>query len=294
MRFYCISRHQKEGDDLKKSLVIAFHQIMAWRRDYKAWAAFMLCLAFCIMNASRYVSFSAALGYRIQAAEAYVIIGSSIHYYTGILLGALLLLSDAPFINVRSPYEILRAGKRIWTRGQISYIVMSVILYSLFTILFCAALSALSGNIYFENSWSEAMSLLAKRQPSFAILDFKLAFPYGEFIDAVCPYGAMFMTLFFNSCYICLLCLCMFAVNVRSGRCSGWIAAIVVHIAGYVIVANGPIVFPQRYSLLACSFPANQYVEALGITPLYAATIFAVLIGMLIFISDRRARMAEI
>lgn len=274
--------------------MIAFYQIMAWRREYKAWAAFALCLAFCILNVSKYVSFSATLGYRIQAAEAYVIIGSSIHYYTGILLGALLLLSDSPFINARSPYEILRAGRRIWLHGQVHYIVMSVILYSLCTALFCIMVSAFSGNIYFENSWSEAMALLAKRQPSFAILEFKLSFPYGEFVDAVSPYGAMLMTLFFNSCYICLLCLCMFAVNVYSSRCLGWIAAIMVHIAGYVIIANGPIMFPQRYSLLACSFPANQYVEAFGITPLYVTTIFVVLIGLLIFISDRRAQKVAI
>jgi len=37
----------------------------------------------------------------------------------------------------------------------------------------------------------------------------------------------------------------MFAVNVLSGRNLGWLAAGMIHIAGYVVIANG-IMFPQK------------------------------------------------
>lgn len=276
---------------MRHSAAIAWRQILSLRGDRKAWAAFALCLAFCVINVSPYVSYVSALGYELQAVEAYVIIGSSLHYFTGILLGALLLLSDAPFIGSRSPYEILRAGRRVWLRGQAYYILFSGLLYTFIAIVFTVIIASLTGSVYFENTWSEAMVLLAKRQPQFTILQFKLSFPYGEFIDTVSPYGAMLISLFFNSCYICLLSLCMFVVNLYSSRGFGWLAAILVHIGGYVIIANGFLMAALRnVSPLSLALPADLYTGQSGVSPLGGAAILVALIGLLVFISDRRAR----
>lgn len=153
---------------------IAFRQMTAWRNNYKVIGAFMLSLGFCFITTSRYLGFADAIGSSVQATEAYIIIGSSTTYFSGILLGGLLLLSDAPFINARSTYEIIRIGKRNWFKGQILYTFFSAVVYLVITSLFSFAIVTASGRAYFTDSWSNAISILANSTPQFAISEFKL------------------------------------------------------------------------------------------------------------------------
>lgn len=272
-----------------KALTIAFFRVKSWSRDYKVWAAFLLGFALCILNISKYIAFSEAVSSPVQAVEAYIIVGSTVPYFTGILLGALLLLSDAPFTSSRSPYEMLRVGRKQWLSGQVCYVFLASIIYSLAILLFSVIVCALSTDVNFSEKWSSSMMMLAERRPSFAVEVYKLAFPYPEFIHATTPYIAMVLTLFFNGCYITFICMCMLAINIRFNRNIGWVVAAVIHIAGYVIYANGPLVFRQYLSLLCCSIPAYHYIKLYNISSLYTAFVLVALLSLLAYFVRKSA-----
>lgn len=280
---------------MRRSILIAVRQLGTWRHNFRVWAAFMLSLAFCIITTTRYIGFADAIGSSVQVAEAYIIIGSSPTYYSGILLGGLLLLSDAPFLTSRSPYEIIRVNKKCWFRGQMTYVAFSVMLYSVITALFPLIIVSASGRAIFDNQWSGAINLLASNSLQFAISEFKLVFPYGSIFSSHAPYTVFFLTILFNGCYCLLLGLCLFSVNVWFERNIGWLIAISIHILGYIIIMNGIVTSAwQRYSPLSSAFFVNQLVESSGVTPISAVALYALLYCIIIVITDRRVKMVTI
>jgi len=266
MRGVVLPRNQEENGKLNTAAVIALSKMKSWHRDPRIIAAFFLGLALCFLNEKRYLAFAAAAGCPIQVVESYIVAGSIVTSFTGMLLGVLLLLSDAPFIEKLSPYEIIRTGKTKWIAGRIFYIVLSCMLYSLIMAMFSMLLSLSSDGLSLADEWSPAMLMLSGKQPEFARTEFGLFFPYPGFTSAMRPYEAAVLTLALNSCYFCLLCLCILAVNIRNGHNFGWAAAAGIHIGGYLISMNVPLMpaYASRLSLLLDALPAGLYTSALG------------------------------
>lgn len=114
-------------------------------------------------------------------------------------------------------------------------------------------------------------------------------------LEALGPYPTFFFTLIFNGCYCILLCLCLFSVNVWCERNVGWLVAIAIHIAGYVVITNGIITSDlQRFSPLSYAFFVNQFSEGSGITALGGTIMYAVLYYVLVYVTDHHARMVTI
>ena len=74
--------------------------------------------------------------------EAFVIIGSSRNYCMFTLLGVLVMLSDAPFIDDMNIYVSLRVTRRTWFVSKFVYVLMNCMLFYLAvmiaTVLLCA------------------------------------------------------------------------------------------------------------------------------------------------------------
>lgn len=263
---------------MKVSLKIACRQIGAWVGDPRVGAAFLLGFSLCLLRVREWKTFFDTIHSPMQIAEAYIVMGSSMWCFVGFFLGCVFLLSNAPFLNQRSPYEILRTGKKTWLTGQIIYVIFSCILYSLFILLCTASICAATSHVFLSNEWSTGMLLLSEMQPDFA----PFPFWYPNWLHSTSPYVAMLFTFLFNTLYNCCVCLCMFAVNVYSSKNLGWIAAASIHIVGYIIYANGPMVFPAKYSLLLCAMPAYHSVDIYHISSGYAAIIFVAFLASLI------------
>lgn len=276
-------------------LSVAKKEIRIWLTRPKVWSAFLLGMCFCAYTAEKYISFSEAIGSSMQVTEIYTIIGSSTYYFTGILLGVLLLLSDAPFVNSRSRYEIIRIGKVAWLRSQMLYITLSVLIYFLIIMLFTMLIACVIGKASWANAWSRSMGILAYDNPYFAISEFKLTFPYPLMISTVTPYLASVLTLVFNILYCLLLCMCMYVFNLVVEKKIGWFLATIIHFSGYIIITNGIITNGrQRFSPLSCAFFANQFVDSTRINIINASLLFLVLLYALTYVLNHRMKYIDL
>ncbi len=237
-------------------LIPAGYHIRSWKTNFRIWAAFLLGFGICLKNGSMFLSCMKAMHSSAQIFEAYIVIGSHITWFMGILLGSFLLLSDAPFVNDLSKYEIIRTGKIKWFWSQISYIFISSILYSLIIFIFLCILTVLYAEPLFENTWSEGIRILAVKQPVYVIRKFAFSFPFPEMIENLSPLGAAVKTMFFGSLYMSLTGFVIFAGNLCSFHGLGWVLAAMIHILGYISYANLGLVIPMKFSLLCCAVPA--------------------------------------
>lgn len=271
---------------MKSIAKLTLGQFQSWKNDGKIWAAFMLSVAFSFMYAYRYISFVNLMRTEIQILEPYIIIGSSKHSFTGIFLGCILMLSDAPFLNERSDYEVLRVGTDKWMKSRVLYVAGAILLYNLAVIIETILLVLIAGAVKTNNGWSSAIVLLAEQSPNFAISNFKLAFEYPEFVHAVKPYFAACITLVFNCSYCFIIAMIILLANILSKRNIGWILAAVAHIFNYVISNNGFLV-NIHISLLECATPAGQFSENTALNPYLSTWIFLILCVFFVYLSSR-------
>lgn len=263
------------------------YHIRAWGGNPRVWAAFLLGMGICLYNSARYLSFINGIDSSAQILESYIVIGNRAPFLLGVLLGGLLLLSDAPFVTPLSPYEVLRTGRKCWFWTRVIYIVFASVLYVLLMLAFTCLVTAVYSKIFWRNAWSEGMYMLAVRQPEFVIRKYVFAFPFPELLQKTSPCRAAFDTLIFNSLYLSVMGCCILAVNLRSRRNLGWVVAAVLHIFGYMAYTNGGLLIPLRYSLFCCAIPAYHYEEGLRMSAVYS---FAALcfFGLAFAVAGRR------
>lgn len=274
-------------------LHLTYYHIKAWKSSLRIWAAFFLGLGICLKNGIQYLSFIHVMDSSVQIFEPYIVIGSRIPFFMGILLGSLLLLSDAPFVNTLSQYEIIRIGRIKWLWGQITYIFISCILYSIMMLAFLCIVTVFYSEPSLENTWSEGMNILAVKQPAFIVRKFAFSFAFPEMIDALTPLKAVGETLVFNSLYMFFIGCVILVVNLMTKRCLGWVMAAMLHILGYISYANGGMGIPMKCSLLCCAVPAYHYIQALEMSSQYAFILLSILSILLIGVGRKLILRAE-
>ena len=93
----------KKGENMIGVRSILGHHICTEKVNWKMHAAFLLGVTLCIFPVViNYITFSRSTGYTIQIFEPYILVMSTSYQYVALILGLLLLISDAPFINNRT------------------------------------------------------------------------------------------------------------------------------------------------------------------------------------------------
>ena len=247
-----------------KTIRSSIVHVSSWKGDLRTIMSFLFGAVLVCMCGYPYIKFACFARSEIQAFELYIICGSSGYSFLALLLGNILLLSNAPFVDEITTYEILRLGKSRWVNSKILYLVSSCIAYSVFLLIVSVIFSLFKGNVVFINEWSYAMKELAFKQPTYAIESFRVAFSHGNFIASVNPYTAVTLTVVCNSAYAVIICLLMMSINLVSRHNLGWLIAGVVHICGYIIFVNSGFLFPTKYSLFCHGLPAYYFESQNG------------------------------
>ncbi|HML69425.1 MAG TPA: hypothetical protein PKA81_13650 [Clostridia bacterium] len=233
---------------VREAFGICNGQFREWPSNLRVYMAFLFGMAVSSVPVLNYLDFAKALQEPMNAVEPFIILQTLREQMTILLLGLLLLLSDAPFINQRSTYSIIRVSRKSWAVGMILYVVAAAFLYYLVMLVFSIGL--VSARAYFGNFWSDAIYSLANMPSVNSSIEFGIYFPYIMIVKSLSPLQAVFHTVCLASIYGAILALVVFTVSMRNNRIYGLIAALVVHAAGYIMVSEAYINIPKA-SLLA-------------------------------------------
>ena len=278
---------------MNSTRILLAMQLKGWLRSGRQAVGLLLGLALAFYNLSRYVSFAAAVGAPVNPLEGLIVIGSTPHYLTGLFLGAVILLSDTPFLSKRSRYEVLRMGKKTWIRAELAYITASVFLYMLLIAAASILMLVFTVPFSFRAGYSPCMEMLAFSTSDFAVRLFHFSFPYPALVEGLPAVAAFLVTYFLNSAYFILIFCVVFIVGITCKNAAGWAAGASIQIVCYVLGFLPLGVFAFLCPMfLAMPGPAAALGGIRAVAA--AAGILPALTALFLRLASRREKLLEI
>lgn len=267
--------------NLSHSTRICIDQLKGWPKNPRIYMGLLLGAALVVIPTRNYVFFAVHLNEPMNILEPFVILGSLREHMTFILLGLLLILSDAPFVNQRTTYTIIRTSRKSWLIGSLMYIFISSAIYYLF--ILCISMLVASYNGFMANFWSDPMYTLSIQRPNSALTDYGVYFPYSDLIRNLSPLMAVLHTYLLSVAYGAILSAIMFSVNLYRGKILGNVAALGVHATGYILISEALFTVP-KFSLLANSLLGSHSFSGNVTTPFllrFSYSLFATIIWVI-------------
>lgn len=254
---------------MRKILLSLGNSFRNWPRNLRVWSSFLFGITILLFYTTRYLSYAKAIGNNIQCFEAYLCISSQPQQFCFLILGGLLLMSDAPFLTPISQQEMIRIGRKSWIVVQILYIYLGSFLYFFVLQVIAAIYSTLTVGTYLLGGWSDAMTFLAKLQPEAVVRNFMISFPFPEMIQSISPNFAILLALILQTLYLSLVSMIILSANLIFKTNCGWIWGSSFHFVNYLILANAGYGMNVRHSLLCCIMLSYQFSPELNMSPLY-------------------------
>lgn len=224
--------------DMRMVLRIFRMRLFDWPRRTVSWLGLMVGLNFALMPTAELIRAAERLNTPLQIAEAYVLAGSDFFACLLTIVGLVIMLSDAPFIDERIAFVGVRVSRRQWMTAHVLYVVAVCALYQLALFLFTAAVCA--GRAYLGGIWSGAVWSLAQGKALAPAGLWNVRFRNTALLQAYTPYGLLGITFLLQTLYGAALTLWMFALNLHYRRGAGIAVALCVHQLGMIFLRSSP------------------------------------------------------
>lgn len=195
-------------------------------------------------------------------------ISSDLYTQVTIILCAIFLFCDAPFLDESAPYVIVRSGRFSWAFGQVFYILLASALFVLFASIMSVIM--ILPRITLSCEWGKIIGSLCLTDAG-AMYDVPFVF-YQRILYSYSPATAMGLSLLLNWLMCCLIGFIMFALNLNVGKSAGTGVCCGVVMLNYFI-SNFLNNEGLRYSPISLSNLA--YLNTHDMTPSYAICVLA-------------------
>ena len=235
-----------------KALRLAGQQIADWPHKSLFWLGLLLNLNFSLAPVTNMVSAARALGNPLQIFEPYLLMSSYVHTCFLWMIGLIVFLSDAPFLDERITYIGLRVGRREWVAAQLLYVSAGCVFYALARLVFSLLLTA--PYAYAGDLWSPTMMAIANNERDLA-QQLGLYFPNVYMLSYYQPYAFLGVTVLLQTLYCLAIGMLIFGLNLLFSKGVGTTVALCAHNLGFFILLDGHIFANQRWSLMVHALP---------------------------------------
>lgn len=255
----------------------------------RVWLGYLVGVVIVLAQAAEYMNYANDTGEAVNVWDTFIITGNSYNTVMFLVLGWLLVISEAPFVNHNAMYLMHRTKKTIWNQAMILYIILQAIIYYvllvLSTMIYCA------GNGYFANVWSKPFMKLAKEEMNPNL--YHVTFPYPELFESHTVFQAFARTFLLLLLYGIIIGLLLYTCNLFSNQIVGAVAVFLFHFLGYEIMKEG-LMLNIKYSLLARSLLVMQIGERTGTQVSGTYLVYAVIVISLIESSNILVRYVDL
>lgn len=273
---------------MKDILKICVYQFKIQMGSKRVWIGYLLGIVIIMKQSFGYFVYADSLKQPVNVLEAFVIAGNNYNTAMFLVLGWLLVISEAPFVNSNSLNLIYRTNKKNWNTAMTLYIFCQAIIY--YSLLAGCTMFFSAKNGFFSNIWSSPLIELTENVNK--ITEFNVYFPYRSFIKEISVFQAFLYTWLLCFLYGLILGLFLYTFNLFSNQIAGAVAVFLFHFLGYEIMKEGFMII-IKYSLLARSIPVLQIGEDLGVTFHGTLFVYAVIIFMLSALSKKIVKITD-
>ncbi len=267
-------------NNIKSIIKICAYEFRIQMTSKRVWLGYLIGIAIILHRSLDYFMYADSLGETINVLEAFIIAGNDASTIMFIVLGWLLTISEAPFVNSNAQFLICRTNRRKWNIAMLLYIALQGAVY--YGVLAISTIIFGLGRGFGKNAWSSVLIKLAEDPYQSNVLVF---FPYTSFINKLSVYEAFGCTWALSLLYGVILGMILYTFSQAANRVVGAAAAFCFHFWGYEIMEEGLGVV-VKYSLLARSMPAPQMNEYSGASIGQTILIYSLFMWILVSVSS--------
>lgn len=245
---------------IRNSILCSFSNFKKWAVDTKLYILLVLIAVFNIWNFSGVYEYAGIVGYGVSpwifphiftAPVAMPVYGCF----------AILLFSDAPFIDRHTPFLVVRTGRISWVSGQLIYILITSFLYTI--VNYAITVISFFHNIEFTSDWGKVIRTLAVNPSSAHNKGISLTVLINNsIVSSFSAIEATIISLVLFFLVTLFLGIVIFSLNLVIGKMSGIITAgIMVFISYFSIYVGRLTIGFKIYYFSPLSWSSLQYID---------------------------------
>ena len=198
---------------------------------------------------SLFLQYALDIGEPVNVLEAFVVVE---HHYKSILflvVGWLLMISDAPFVKKNTYLSLYRSSRKKWNAAMLQYIMIQAFLYVAGIAAVSVSVSTLLG--FWGNMWSSPIYNLAMDTNNHLGVKYNISFPWVNIMQTMTVPQAFMITFVFLFLYLVLIGFLLYVCNLLLKEIYGTLIVFGIQIAGYLLQQEGA----AYLSLMAKAIP---------------------------------------
>ena len=246
----------------------------------KVWLGCMVGIVYTLNRCMEYIRFADKFGEPVNVLDVFLIVLGDSNRVVFFILGWLLIVSAAPFIDRETSYIIYRTSKKRWNSAVVLYLFVQAVIY--YVILCTISIVVSVPNGYVGNIWSYPLTMVAKR-----FCPLELSFPYLAVIKTESVYACTLHTLILAILYAVVIGYIGYVISLYFKSSVGVFACVMVHFLGYEIMKEG-LGFQIDYSLLARSIAMLQMGNTAMVSMVNSYLLFFIVMMLCLYFSGKR------
>ena len=198
---------------------------------------------------SLFFQYALDIGEPVNVLEAFIVVE---HHHKSILflvVGWLLMISDAPFVKKNTYLSLYRSSRKKWNAAMLQYIMIQAFLYVAGIAAVSVSVSTLLG--FWGNMWSSPVYHLAMDTGNHLGAKYNITFPWVNVMQAMTVPQAFLITFVFLFLYLALIGFLLYVCNLLLKEIYGILLVFGIQISGYLFQQEGV----SYLSLMAKAIP---------------------------------------
>lgn len=199
-----------------------------------------------------FLQYALDTGEPVHILEAFIVVE---HHHKSILfliVGWLLMVSDAPFIKRNTYLSLYRSSRKKWNAAMLQYIMIQAFLYVAGMAVVSAAASSLCG--FSGDMWSSPVYHLAMDTGNHLGVKYNISFPWANVMQTMTVSQAFLITFIFLFLYLVLIGFLLYVCNLLFKEIYGILIVFGIQISGYLLQQDQA----TYLSLMAKAIPGNS------------------------------------
>ena len=197
-----------------------------------------------------FLQYALDIGEPVNVLEAFIVVEHHHKNMLFLIVGWLLILSDAPFIKRNTYLSLCRSSRKKWNAAMLQYIMIQAFLYVAGIVVVSVAVSILLG--FWGNMWSSPVYHLAIDTGNHLGVKYNITFPWVNVMQAMTVPQAFMITFVFLFLYLVLIGFLLYVCNLLLKEIYGILIVFGIQIAGYLLQQEG---ITYLLSLMAKAIP---------------------------------------
>ncbi len=207
------------------------------RHNKRVIMGFLLGMALFGYWLNYFLQYALDIGEPVNILEAFIVVE---HHHKSILfliVGWLLIISDAPFIKKNTYLSLCRSSRKKWDAAMLQYIIIQAFLYVAGIAVVSVTVSFLCG--FWGNIWSSPVYNLAMDTGNHLGVKYNISFPWVNVMQTMTVPQAFMITFILLFLYLILIGFLLYVCNLLLKEIYGILIVFGIQISGYLLQQEG-------------------------------------------------------